>query len=418
MLHKSKLLIFLGSLIIVLYGASAAFYGKVVAKEDAYKELSVLIDVINRVEDDYVETPDMDNIQEGAMQGLIEALDPYSSFLSKAKYDAIQQRNGNGKADPGMVLSKRSEAIYVVSCDPNGPAARVGIRPGDYVVSIDGNPIEGKSTYEVHSLLHGMPGTTVLVEVYRSSRSRELEMELTLQVPSADSVSSSILDSNIGLLKITSLQNSSTEQIAIHLKKLISEGAEKIVLDLRDCADGESADGSGLANFFLSDGMIYYTQNRMGEIIDRVQAEPDRHITDMPVVVLINGSTASAAEIVAGALKDRNRAKIVGEKSFGVGSAQETIRLKSGAILLLTIVKFYTPEGKAIQDDTIRNAGIMPNIIVPDNETRQDLVVESYYDDQDEAKKYNQLRMRIEQIQMEKALEVLHETVMPAEQAA
>ena len=179
-MHKGKLLVFLGSLIVVLYGASAAFYGKVVA-EDAYKELIVFSEIIEKIQDDYVETPDMNRVQEGAMQGLIDAIDPYSSFLSGAKYEEIQAHNLKSKAGSGLVLSKRSEVLYVVSCTPDGPAARAGMRPGDYIVSIDGKPVESKSTYEVSSLLRGDPGASVPLVVYRNALSRELKMELTLQ---------------------------------------------------------------------------------------------------------------------------------------------------------------------------------------------------------------------------------------------
>jgi carboxyl-terminal processing protease len=418
MLHKSKLLVFIGSVIIVLYGTSAAFYGKVAAKEDAYKEISVFIDVLNKVEDDYVEVPDMRKLQDGTMQGLMDALDPYSSFLSGERYDAIEKRNETGNAESGMILSKRSDVIYVISCNPGSPAAQAGIRPGDYVVAVNGKQVEGESVLEVSSYLRGAPGTKLSLEIFRSSGSKTLNPELTLQVPSSESLTSSIVDGNIGLLKIASLKNASTEQIGDQLKVLIGKGAEKIALDLRDCADGSPAAGAALANFFLHDGVIYYSRNQAGEKIDVVEAEPAKFLTDMPLAVLINGSTASAAEIAAGALKDRNRATIVGEKSFGVGSSQKTIRLKSGAVLVLTTAKFCTPGGQVIQDETARNAGITPNLIVPDSDTRQDLVVDSYYEDQDEGEKYKQLMLKIEQLQMKKALEVLQDAKMPAEQAA
>ena len=165
MLHKSKLLVFIGSVIIVLYGTSAAFYGKVAAKEDAYKEISVFIDVLNKVEDDYVEVPDMRKLQDGTMQGLMDALDPYSSFLSGERYDAIEKRNETGNAESGMILSKRSDVIYVISCNPGSPAAQAGIRPGDYVVAVNGKQVEGESVLEVSSYLRGAPGTKLSLEI-------------------------------------------------------------------------------------------------------------------------------------------------------------------------------------------------------------------------------------------------------------
>ncbi len=418
MLHKGKTLVFLGSLIVVLYGVSAAFYGKVVAKDEAYREISVFIDVLDKVAEDYVEEPDMNKVQEGAMRGLIGALDPYCSFLSKERYAELEHRRASGGAGAGMVLSKRSDVIYVVSVDQDGPAAQVGIRPGDYLISVNGQIVEDKSILEAESYLLGEPGTKVQVEVFRSSRSNPLDMELTLKIPTSKTVRSKIINGNIGLLHISSLANGSIEQAGSQLRALIAQGADKLVLDLRDCADAGLEEGAELANFFLRDGMICYSQNRLGEKVRIMEASPDKHITDLPLAVIINGSTASAAEITAGALKDRKRATVVGEKSFGVGSSQKAIELKSGAMLVLSTAKYCTPSGKVIQDDTLSDAGISPDIDVPDDETQRDLAVESYYDDQDEAMKYQQLREKIDRIQMEKALDVLSDEGASLDEAA
>ncbi len=419
-MHKGKLLVFLGSLLIVLYGMSALFYGKVVAKDDAYRELSVFIDVLNRVNDDYVEAPDMGKVQEGAMRGLIDALDPYCSFLSKEAYEAVQRNDANGKAGVGIGLSKRSDVIYVVSCERDGPAFESGIRPGDYIIAIDGKSVEDKSILEANSMLHGAAGSKVNLTVFRSSRTKTLDFELTRNLPAAIAVTSKMLDGNVGLLDISSLQGPSIEQIRVKLKTLISAGAEKILLDLRDCADGQPQNGADLANLFLRDGLIYYSQNRRGERVLVVEANPEKHVSDLPLVVLIDSSTAGAAEIAAGALKDHKRGRIAGEKSFGVGSSQKTVQLKSGAVLIVSTAKFFTPGGKVIQDDIVRNAGIAPDVLVPDEEKRQDLLVESYYGDQDGAAnlqqndeddslRYRQLQEKIDKIQMDKALELLEE---------
>jgi carboxyl-terminal processing protease len=417
MLHKGKLLVFLGSFMLVLYGAAAAFYGKVVA-EDAYPELGVLIEVRQRIVRDYVEAPDMDKVQEGAMRGLIDALDPYSSFLTEEQYDEILKTRAEGIASAGMIISKRSDVIYVVSCERDGPAATMGIRPGDYLVSVNGQQVEDKSILEVENLLIGTPGSKIKVEIFRSSMSEPLKLELALKIPSPVKVESKITDKNIAFLDVSSLADPSVKQIESKLRELVAAGVQKLILDLRDCADGDPAEGADLANFFLRDGIIYYSRNRLGEKVQIIEANPDKYITDIPVVVLINGSTAAGAEITAGALKDRGRAKIVGERSFGLGSEQKTISLQSGAKLVLSTAKFCTPSGKVIQDETIRDAGISPDVLVPDNDTRQDLAVESYYDKQDDDMKYRLLREKIDQIQTQKALEVLTEDDMPLKKAA
>ncbi len=407
MFNKGKSIVFLGSLLIVLYGLSALFYGKVVARDDAYKELAVFMDVLKKINDDYVEAPDMNKVQEGAMRGLIDALDPYCSFLSKEQYEALQKRNANGSVNLGIVLSKRSDVIYVVSCERDGPAAEAGIRPGDYLLAVGGQSVEDKSIPEVDSLLRGIPESRVKVTIFRGTRTKPMDIEMTFKSRSATPVSSKMLDGNVGFLDISSLAGASLEQVKVRLKTLISAGAQQILLDLRDCADGEPSSGAELANYFLRDGILYYSQNRQGEKVHVVEAKAENFITGLPVVVLINGSTAGAAELVAGAMKDRGRATIVGEKSFGVGSAQRTIPLKSGAVLILSTAKYCTPGGKVIQDEVVRKAGISPDIQAPDDDKRQDLAVESYYDDQDDAGKFRLLQEKIDKIQLDKALEIL-----------
>ena len=187
---------------------------------------------------------------------------------------------------------------------------------------------------------------------------------------------------------------------------------------MRDCADGTPANGADLANYFMRSGIIYFSQNRQGEKVQVVEASPEKFITDLPLVVLINGSTAGAAEIAAGALKDQKRATVVGEKSFGLGSEQKTIQLKSGAVLILSTAKYCTPGGKVIQDESARKAGIPPDVESPDDEKRQDLAVESYYDEQDDATKYRQIQEKIEKIQIDKALEILSKENVPVKKAA
>ncbi len=420
MLHKGKVTVFLCSALIVLYGVSAAFYGRVVAKDEAYKELSVFMEALKKITDDYVEEPDMNKVQDGAMRGLLDALDPYSSFLTKDQYQAIENKKVTGTAGTGMVISKRADVIYVVSTERNGAAAEAGVRPGDYLVAVDGTGVDDKSILEVESLLRGDPGSKVKLTAFRGSGgTKPLEIEVTRKVKTPVAITSRIIEGNVGMLDIPSLANTTLDDARVKLKTLISAGAQKLLLDLRDCADGKTQDGAELANFFLKSGVIYYSQNRQGEKVQEIQANPDKFITDLPLVVLINGSTAGPAEIAAGALKDQKRALVVGEKSFGVGSSQKQIVLKSGAVLILSTAKYYTPAGHMIQDDeSLRVTGIKPDVQAPDDDRRQELMVEAYYDDQDDAGKYRQLQDKIDQIQLDKALEVLSKSMPQQKKAA
>jgi carboxyl-terminal processing protease len=412
MVHKGKFLIFLATFLVLLYGASAMFFGK-----EAYKELAVFMDVLQKIRDEYVEVPNMYNVQEGAMRGLIDSLDPYSSFLTKAQYNEIQKRQENSPAGVGIILSKRSDVIYVVSCEPEGPAAEAGVRPGDYVIAVDDIGIEEKSILEADSMLRGMPGKKVKLTIFRNSKTKPQDIVLTLANPAEIQVGSKMLEGKVGYLSIHSLSDSAVEQAKVKLKTLISAGAQKILMDLRNCADGTLENGAAVANYFLKNGVISYSQNRKGEKLQVLEASPDNFITDLPMAVLMNGSTAGAAEIVAGALKDRKRASLVGERSFGIGSSQKTLQLKSGAVLILSIAKYCTPNGKVIQDESGKKAGIAPDVISPDDDKRQDLALESYYDEQDDAN-YRLLQGKIEKIQIDKALEILNKAIEMAKKAA
>jgi carboxyl-terminal processing protease len=418
MLHKGKLFVFVGSALIVLYGISAAFYGKVVAKDDAYRELAVFMDALKKINEDYVEAPNMSKVQEGAFRGLIDALDPYSSFLSKEDAQALEKRKAAGTAGIGMVVSKRADVLYVVTTQHDGPAEVAGVRPGDYLMALDSDSIEDKSILEVESMLRGAPDSSVKLTVFRNGQPKPIEISVTRKPDLPAKVNSRMLDGQIGVLEISSLSGNSSEQLRVRLKTLVSAGAQKLILDLRDCADGDTAGGVEVANMFLKSGLIYYSQNSRGEKVQEIRANPERCLTDEPLAVLINGSTAGPAEIVAGALKDQKRGVVIGEKSFGVGSSQKQIALKSGALLILSTAKYYTPSGKMIQDETVRNTGIKPDVVAPDDDRRQDLLVEAYYDDQNDAAKYHQLQDKIRKEQLDKAVETLTKGQVPAKRAA
>jgi carboxyl-terminal processing protease len=403
---KSRVAVFLGSAVIVLYGASAAFYGRVVAKDDAYKEIAVFMDALEKINHDYVESPDMTRVQEGAMRGLIEALDPYSTYLSKSQLQSLEQRNG--KAGVGLVLSKRADVLYVVATRRDGAADAAGIRPGDYLIGIDSVGVEDRSIIEVEGMLRGEPDSKVKLTLFRGARAKPVDIEVVRKPEGTVPVVTQLLDGGVGLLDVSSLAGEAVGQARLKLKTLISAGAQKLILDLRDCADGKVSDGVELANMFLRSGLIYYSQNRQGEKVEQIEASADKFVTDLPLALLINGSSAGAAEIVAGALKDQHRATVVGERSFGSGSAQTRIPLKSGAVLLLSTAKYYTPSGKKIQDDdSVRTTGIKPDVEAPDSDRHQDLLVESYFDEKDDAAKYWELREKIGKEQLDRAVEIL-----------
>jgi carboxyl-terminal processing protease len=418
MLQKGKALVFFISAFVVLYGLTAAFYGRVVAKDEAYRELAVFMDALKKINEDYVEAPDMTRVQDGAFRGLIDALDPHSGFFTKAQYEAIQKRRAAGTAGVGLILSKRADVTFVVSLQKDGPAQSAGLRQGDYIMAVDGSGVDDKSIMEVESLLRGVAGSKVKVSVFRSARTQPVEIEIVRRPDAPSLPGAQISEGAIGTLQVPSLAGTATPEIRVKLKTLISAGAQKLILDLRDCADGDPAAGAELASMFLKEGLIYYSQNRRGERTREVFADADRHVTDLPMVVLINEATAAGAEVAAGALKDHRRAVLVGEKSFGIGALQEQVTLKSGAVLILSTAKIYTPKGKMIQEETVRNTGIKPDVEAPDGERQQDLLVQSFYDSQEDLERYRQYQERVRKEQMDRAIEVLTKGVVPARRAA
>lgn len=416
MVHKGKVLVFICSTLVVLYGVSAVFYTKVIATNEGYPALQVFMDALGSIDSDYVEAPDMSKVQEGAMRGLIEALDPYSTYLTKDQVRALNSRNGT--ADVGVVLSKRANIICVVSTERDGAATAAGMRPGDYLTSIDGVNVEDKSILEAESLFRGAPGTKVKATVFRGTAVKPIDIEMVRKNDEPAAIGSRMLDGHIALLEVTSLAGT-LDPVRLKLKTLISAGAQKIILDLRDCADGKPVNGAELANLFLKTGTIYTSKNREGAVIEEVKASPEKCVTDLPMVVLTNGSTAGPAEIATGALKGDGRATVVGEKTFGMGLSQKWIELKSGAVLVLSTAKFYTPDGKMIEnDETLRDTGIEPNVVSPEEDHLQDLLVDAYFDGQADAAKYKQLQEKLNQEQLNKAVEVLNKGLASLKRAA
>jgi len=399
----SILLVFGASSAIFMFGSVAEFFSK-----ESYTELGIFADVIKKIREEYVEDPDMNKVHDGAMRGLFDALDPYSTFLTREQFEELGKQGAGGSAGAGMVVSKRSDVVYVVAVEAQGAADKANIRAGDYLLSVNDAEVHNKSLLEVNKLLSGAAGTAVKLTVFRENQTRPQDVELTLLEPPPVQVTSRILDGNIGYLKIASLKGAAVEQAKVNLKTLISAGAERILLDLRSCAEGEPDAGAEVANFFLKEGVIYYSQDRRGEKLNTIAASPEKFLTDMPTALLINRSTAGAAEIIAGALKDHYRADLIGEKTFGIGSSQKTIKLKSGAAVIISTAKYSTPNGRIIQADTARNAGIEPDYESPDTGKRQDLAVESYFDYEEEDDiKFRKIQEKINQIQLDKAMEVL-----------
>jgi len=316
--------------------------------------------VLSRVRSEYVEEPNIPKVTDGALHGLLESLDSNSSYMTADAYKAFKARKAEGKAGIGAVVSKRFGYAAVVAVLPGSPAEKAGIEQTDIFESIEGMSTRDMSLPEIRNLLAGIPGSTLNVEVVRARKAEPQKVVITRDVVSIPVVSDKMMDDGIGYVKVEALTKGKVQELSSKIKSLEKSGAKKILLDVRNCAEGDETEGIAVANLFLNHGTITYLQGQRYPR-EAFNADPAKAITSLPVAVLVNRGTSGPAEIVAAAILENARGDVVGDKTFGDGSVQKTIDLKDGGALILSIAKYYSPSGKAIQD-----TAITPNVVVAD----------------------------------------------------
>lgn len=328
--------------------------------DGAYRQLQVYSEVLSRVSSEYVEEPNIPDVTQGALHGLLESLDADSSYLTPAQYKLYKDHLAGGKADIGAAISKRFGYAAVVSVIPGGPADKVGLQDTDIFEAIEGKSTREMSVAEIRDLLEGAPGSNVTVSVVRARRAEPEKMVITREAVIIPPVTDKLVSDGIAQIRVDALTKGKTQEIANKVKTVEKDGAKKLILDLRDCAQGDESEGIATANLFLNHGAIAYLQ---GQKFPRetFNADPSKAITNLPLVVLVNRGTAGAAEIVASAILENARGDVVGDKTFGEGSVQKVIELPEGSALILSVAKYYSPSGKAIQD-----TAVTPNVMVAD----------------------------------------------------
>lgn len=328
--------------------------------DGAYPQMEVYSEVLSRVRSEYVEEPNLPTVTDGALHGLLESLDSNSSYLNAQQYKDYKDRKVGAKADIGAAVSKRFGYASIVSVIPGGPADKAGMQDTDIIEAIEGKSTREMSLAEIRTLLTGDPGSTVNLSVVRARKSEPQKTVVTREVVSIPPVSDKVVADGIAQIRVDELNKGKSQEIANKIKALQKSGAKKLILDLRDCADGEEAEGIATANLFLNHGTITYLQ---GQKYPRqaFNADSSKDITSLPLVVLVNKGTAGPAEVVAAAVLENARGDVVGDKTFGDGSVQKLIELPDGGALILSVAKYYSPEGKAIQD-----TAVTPNIVVAD----------------------------------------------------
>ncbi len=362
MTSRAKFLIVISSTLLVLLLLLGTVMGKGTSTEGPYRQLSVYTEVLSRIKSEYVEEPDMKSVTLGALNGLLESIDPFASYLNADQYKEYQKHN-EAKGDVGLVLSKRFGYIGVVSAVPGSPAAKAGLSTGDVIETIKGVGTRDMPLAYATLLLHGTPGSTIEITVLRH-RPEPQKMTLTRAVLNPPAVVSKVMADGVGYIRPETLSGERVQQIATDLRELEGKGAKKLVLDLRQCAVGEPEDGIALADLFLDKGLVTYLQ---GQRVPRqdFKADASKVVWKLPVVVLTNRGTADAAEIAAAALGDNNRAHVVGERTYGDASMLRALTMDDGSAIILSVAKYYSPGGKAIQD-----TGVTPNEAVQEPEAQ------------------------------------------------
>jgi len=363
--------------------------------DGAYRQLMVYSEVLSRIRTDYVDEPNIPNVTNGALHGLLEALDADSSYMDPAEYKLYKQHKDT-RADIGAAVSKRFGYAAVVAVVPGGPAEKAGVENSDIVESIENKSTRDMSLAEIHAALEGEPGSTVNISVVRPRKAQPQKIAIIRDVAKTPPMSAKMMENQIGYIRVDGFPKGRAQELATRIQELTRQGAQKLVIDLRGSASGEESEGVAAANLFLNHGEIGYVQ---GQKYPKQQftADATKAITALPLVLIVNRTTAGPAELLAGAILENARGDVLGDKTFGEGSIQKLMEMQDGSALILSIAKYYTPSGKAIQDTSIT-----PNIMVAD--AQDDFVspddgVETTPEDQTPQKKDkpdDQLRRAIE----------------------
>jgi carboxyl-terminal processing protease len=341
--------------------------GRSASPDDTYKHMGVFADVVSRIKSEYVEEPDMKSVTLGALNGMLEAIDPFASYLNADQYRDYLKNKDIKRADVGLILSKKFGYVGVVGTITGSPAAKANFTTGDMIESIGGVATRDMPLAYANMLLQGESGTTVDLSVVRVRHPEPTSVKLTRAMFTLPSVESRVIGDKVGYINVDALSPALVKEVAAQVQKLQKDGAQKLMLDLRNCATGSPEDGIALANLFMKSGRITYL---VGQKMPRqnFEADPAKAITALPLAVLTNRGTADAAEVAAAALMENKRAQVVGEQTYGDAALRKAITMEDGGAIILSVAKYYSPDGKAIQD-----ARVTPNNPVSDADAQIDV---------------------------------------------
>ena len=346
------------------------------AEIDIYKKIDLFGEVLEKINKQYVDEINQSESMDSAINGLLQSLDPYSSYMSPEIFQEMQTETSGEFGGLGIEVSMEAGVVKVITPIDDTPASKAGIKAGDYIVKIDNVQVQGKSLSEAVDLMRGLVGTDIELTLRRRGVKKALNLKITREIIEVQSVKSDLLENNIGYIRLTSFNDNSSDQIKKQINKLKkNENLKAFILDLRNNPGGLLSQAIKISDFFLENGEIVSTKSRK-KSENRKWFARKGDITDgKTLLVLINYGSASASEIVAGALKDHKRAIILGENSYGKGSVQSIIPLKNKGAIRLTVAKYYLPSGKSISE-----VGVSPDIEV--NEEGDDFRIKTDTDNQ------------------------------------
>jgi carboxyl-terminal processing protease len=366
--RKTALLWLLVVAVAVLGISAGRMTANNVSAAEGYEELKTFTEVLSVIKKHYVEEVKTKDLVYAAIKGMLNSLDPHSSFMPPEEYKEMQVETKGEFGGLGIQVGMKDDMLTVVAPLEDTPAFRAGIMAGDKIVKINNEPTRGMSLQDAVTKMRGAPKTSITIGILREGWKEPKDFTITREIIKIRSVKSKVIQGDIGYIKISQFQEQTATDLATALKKLEEEKINSLILDLRNNPGGLLNSAIDVSSEFLPEGkLVVYTKTRSGEKTD-FDTEGDNHFTK-PMIVLVNQGSASASEIVAGALKDWNRAVILGTQTFGKGSVQTVIPLSDGSGLRLTTAKYYTPKGKSIQ-----NTGITPDIEVklePKNGTKE-----------------------------------------------
>jgi len=343
---------------------------------DLYQKIDLFSEVLEKIKEDYVEEVNQADVMDAAINGVLQSLDPYSAYMDPETFSNMETDTKGEFGGLGIEVGMEAGVIKVISPIDDTPAFKAGVKAGDYIIRIDGKQVQGKTLFEAVELMRGPVGSPIEITIRRKGKKKAIVFKIIREIIKIKSVTARVIDNNIGYLRLTSFNQNSSEQLKKKINEIKTKNKIKgFILDLRNNPGGLLTQAIRISDFFLDDGEIVSTRGRLRKENRKWFAKKGDQIDGKHLIVLINYGSASASEIVAGALKDHKRAVLVGENSYGKGSVQSIIPLKNKGAIRLTISKYYLPSGKSISE-----IGVTPDFEI--EEEGEDFAINTVTDNQ------------------------------------